>query len=302
MRKLFTEAVVRAAKAPESGQHDIWDTRHPGFGLRISYGGAKTFVLLYRQNGRKHRLTLGSWPTMTLAEAHKAARKRGGEIAEGKYFRPATGRPPRSLQHSAIWPMSISSDTPGQTKPRALWAKMFQMLKADLLPEWKDRKLAEITRRDVRNVIDAITDRGAPIHANRVRALVSKMFNFAIDRDYIEANPAYRISGRNKEIKRDRVLTFDELRRLWGALESEPARVGAAFKLLLLTAARRSEVLGMSWAELDLENGWWTVSADRAKNGLSHRVPLSPSALRLLKTLKNDTEFVFQGGPRGHSR
>jgi integrase len=298
MRKVLTEAVVRGAKPPETGQYDVWDARHPGFGLRVSYGGAKTFVLLYRQNGIKHRLTLGKWPAMSLADAHRAARKRGGEIADGKD--PAGERTAAKL--APTFGDLANEYLERHARPNKTARSVVEdirMLNADLLPEWKDRKLADITRHDVRNVLEAITDRGAPIHANRVRALVSKMFNFGIDRDYIEQNPAYRISGRNKETKRDRVLTSDELHRLWGALESESTRVGAAFKLLLLTAARRGEVLGMSWAELDLDNGWWTIAADRAKNGLSHRVPLSSSALALLHTLKNDAEFVFLGGRRG---
>ena len=303
MRKVLTEAVVRAAKAPESGQHDIWDTRHPGFGLRISYGGAKTFVLLYRQNGRKHRLTLGKWPAMTLAEAHKAARKRGGEIADGKDPAAERAQIKAAETFGELADLYLERHAAVHKRPRSILEDR-QMLKADLLPAWKDRKLADIRRKDVIDLLDRIVARGALIHANRVRALISSMFNFGVGRDLVEFNPAHLVKRPAPEHSRDRVLSEDELRRLWRALELQPAKVSAAFKLLLLTAGRRSEVLGMRWSEVDLEGGWWVLPAERSKNKLAHRVPLVPSAIALLRSLRNagsESEVVFRGGRLGQS-
>jgi integrase len=119
----------------------------------------------------------------------------------------------------------------------------------------------------------------------------------------IESNPAYQVPRPAPERSRDRVLSDDEIRRLWLALDSEPVRIASVFKLAILTAARRSEVLGMTWAELDLDGGWWTLPAERSKNKLAHRVPLVAAALQMLRILHDgphDIEFVFRGGRRGH--
>lgn len=176
------------------------------------------------------------------------------------------------------------------------------MLALDLLPAWRDRKISKIGRRDIIAVLDAIVARGAPVQANRVQSLVSKMLNFAVGRGLLETNPAYRIPRSAQERSRDRVLSDGEIRALWLSLDAEPARVAAVFRLAILTAARRSEVLGMTWSELDLDSGWWTIPAQRSKNGLAHRIPLVPSALVVLRTLHDgphDAEFVFRGGRLG---
>jgi integrase len=174
-----------------------------------------------------------------------------------------------------------------------------------LLPVWKDRKLPEIGRRDVNALLDEIVARGAPIQANRVRALCSTIFNFAISRDLLEHNPAYKVARRARELGRERKLLDDEIRRLWSALEAEPVKVQVVFKFALLTAARRSEVLGIAWSELDLDRGWWALPRERSKGGTEHRIPLSRTAVDLLRGLEAarnpSSQFVFAGGKIGRS-
>jgi integrase len=88
-----------------------------------------------------------------------------------------------------------------------------------------------------------------------------------------------------RERPRDRVLTEDEIRAVWSALDDEHQVMAALVRLRLLTAQRGGELQGARWEEVDLISGWWTIPADRSKNGLSHRVPLSPQALRIFKEL-----------------
>jgi integrase len=98
------------------------------------------------------------------------------------------------------------------------------------------------------------------------------------------------------ERQRDRVLTEDEIRRFWAALDEEHAIIAALFRLRLLTAQRGGEILGATWAEMDLDQGWWTIPKERSKNGLAHRVPLSPAAVRILADLRKavaNSSWVF---------
>jgi len=174
---------------------------------------------------------------------------------------------------------------------------------------WGSRKVKDIQRRDVRELLDEIAAR-APIMANRTLALVRKMFTFAIEHDWLEANPCQMIKRFAPERQRDRVLSEDEVRALWKAPDSEGAIIAAVFRFRLLTAQRGGEVLGAAWDEMDLTSGWWTISAARSKNGLAHRVPLSPQALKVLKPLRSvagDSPWVFpspkkQGASIAHAQ
>ncbi len=301
MQANLTHSFVEALKPPVTGQTDCWDRKAPGFGIRVSLGGAKTWVVMYRRNGRKRRLLLGRWPGMRLADARQKARRYLGDVANGNDPAADRAQAKAAASFEELAALYLERHARLNKSPRSV-REDEQMLRADLLPAWRDRRLSEIGRKDVIALLDGIVSRSAPIHANRVRALVSKMFNFALARALTENNPAYQVPRPAPERSRDRVLTADEMRSLWGALSNEPAKVQALFKLGFLTAARRSEILGMRWDEMDFATGWWTIPTERSKNGLAHRVPLVRSALDLLSELREvtgDRDHVFPGGRVG---
>lgn len=158
-----------------------------------------------------------------------------------------------------------------------------------LVTRWGSRRLTEIKRRDVRDLLEEIAER-APIMANRTLALVRKMFNFAIEREWIESNPCHMVKRPAPERPRQRVLSEEEIRHVWNALAPEHPITAALFKLRLLTAQRGGEVHGTAWSEIDLVSRWWMIPPERSKNGLAHRVPLSPQAVRILKGLRSEAE------------
>jgi integrase len=139
--------------------------------------------------------------------------------------------------------------------------------------------------------------------ANRTLATVRKMLSFAVDQELIEHNPAARL-GRpgGAEQSRDRVLTDAEIRTLWGSFAALSAEMGAFFKLRLVTAQRGGEVSSMRWQDVDLDSGWWTIPATRAKNKLAHRVPLSATAIDIITALRTDgvkADAYVLAGARG---
>jgi integrase len=296
VKKNLTHAVVSALKPPAEGQLDVWDKRKPGFGLRISKGGTKTWLLMYRQNGRKRRYKLGRFPDMSVADARADATARLGDVARGADPAKERAQDRSEPTFADLADLYMKHHSRPKKKPRSVVADE-RMLRADLLPIWQHRRLGTIGRRDVIALIDDIVARGAPVHANRTKALISSIFNFAIGRDLLEQNPAYKVPKPTLERSRDRFLSDGEIRRLWAALETEPLKVKAAYRLALLTAARRSELLDMPWTELDLDSGWWVLPADRTKAGKTHRIPLGPTALNLLRALQvdRDSPFVFSG-------
>jgi integrase len=169
------------------------------------------------------------------------------------------------------------------------WREDERILIANVLPRWRARRARDITARDVRRLLDAIVDRGAPIQANRTFALVRRIFNWAAapDRALVPQshNPCRGLERPAFERQRERVLSAAELRAVWKALDAENAATAALFKLYLLTAQRDGELRTMAWADLDLDAGWWTIPGERSKNKRGHRVPLSPPAVDLLREL-----------------
>src|SRR5262249_2987859 len=124
------------------------------------------------------------------------------------------------------------------------------------------------------------------VQANRVLAVVRKIYRWALEHDLVETSPCFGLSAPGEEHQRDRVLNEEELRRVWKAIEAEDLLMAVMFKLRLLTVQGGGEIAAMEWREVDSEKAWWTIPAEKAKNGLAHRVPLTPAAVRLLARVR----------------
>jgi integrase len=185
---------------------------------------------------------------------------------------------------------------------RKSWKEAERELELDAIPAWGKKKAYDIKRRDVIELIESIMDRGSPVMANRTLQLVKQVFKFGVQRGIIDASPAVAIDKPAKEIRRDRVLTDDEIKAFWAGLDkavmTEDLRT--ALRLCLVTAQRRAEVAGMRRSEID--GDWWTIPKERTKNGKAHRVPLSPLAKSLIAQAGGD-DLLFPSprkrGPNG---
>lgn len=258
--------------------------------VRVFPSGQKSFQFRYHHHGITRRLTLGPYPTVSLVEAHFA------HAEAVKLLR--LGRDPAAVQLSARQ-RDTSSGTVGELaeefvqryvlRHRKHPEQIQQMLDANVLLHWRRRRAQDITPRDVTLLLDRIVDRGAPIMANRVAAVVSQMFKFGVQRGLLTASPCVALQRPGgPERSRERVLTEDEVRTVWQRLESSRTTVATqtAMRLLLITAQRRGELARARWADIDLTNALWSIPAEHAKNGRTHRVPLSRMALELLDELK----------------
>jgi integrase len=304
MAQPLTDRTLRSLIAAATHRHDMWDSTVSGFGVRLSPGGHCSFVVRYRVGGRLRRFTIGLYPRISLAGARETARDALRDAHHGKDRAAEKIEARRAETFAELATEYIeghaSKKRSGREDIRLLNGsphkkKTGKTPHVPIVKRWGSRKVKDIQRRDVRELLDDVAAR-APIMANRVLALVRKMFNFAIEHDWLEANPCYMVKQPGEEKQRDRVLSEDEVRALWKALDSEDAIIAAVFRLRLLTAQRGGEVLGATWDEMDLTAGWWTIPAARSKNGLAHRVPLSPQALKVLKSLRSvtgDSSWVF---------
>lgn len=295
-KKTFrTVRSLEAIKPPETGRDDHWDEDVSGLGLRISSSGRKTWVLMYRVRGDKRlrRATLGTYPTLPLAEAREDAK--ADLRAASKGIDPASVRK-AERQAETFGELAEDYIERYAKKHKRSWYKDRQHLDRDLLPRFKNRKAASIKRREVITLLEEIADRGAPVGANRTLEIIRRIYNWGIEQEIVEINPCQRIKKVGIETRRERVLSDDEIRAVWAAFEEETTRMRDLFRLRLLTAQRPGEVSQLRWEDVELASGWWTIPAEFSKNGLAHRVPLSKPALEILKATtghKEKSGWVF---------
>jgi integrase len=284
----LTAMAVANAKPPASGRIEYWDAALPGFGLRVTDKGAKSWTVLFRApDGQQRRVTLGKYPILPLADARDLARDVLLQVEKGidPAARKAEERRLRSDRSDRRFQLVVEEFIERHAKPNNRgWQRQDRDLRREFLPYWKNHQIASIGRRDILDVLDRISDRTSPRRANRYLALVKKLFGWCVNRGYLEASPASGIKPPGREVSRDRVLSAGELRVVWRCCEKSGWPFGDLFRLLILTAQRLGEVSAMRWPDIDLTNATWTVPGEVAKNGAANEVPLSPAAVAILKT------------------
>jgi integrase len=178
------------------------------------------------------------------------------------------------------------------------WTETDRLLRKYLIPELGSRDVRELTRRDIRDLVDGVVDQGKPVQANRVLAAVHAMLTWAVDREILDVNPAAGVKKPTREKPRERVLSDSELVKVWNAAEQLGYPAGPYIKTLILTGARRDEAREMRWCEVDLDKALWTIPGERAKNGEPHVVPLSEAMQDLLRDLPwfAGGDYVFTAG------
>jgi integrase len=276
-----------------------WDDRLKGFGVRVSPSGRKTYLIQYRNLNRgTRRFKLGVHGKLKAEKARSRAKELLGKNEGG--FDPSKERNTRRYAPTLADLARDYFEHHGPKKRASSLRNDHSMVNRYVLPHLGRKPVADVTRRDVQNLHQFM--KGTPHQANRALALLSKMFSLAIQWDWRLDNPARGIE-RYPEAPRERWLSQEELGRLFDALAAHPnQRIADAVRLLILTGARRSEVLNASWDQFDLENGAWTKPSHHTKQKRIHRIPLSAPALKILADLRvatPDSEFLFPGRSPG---
>jgi len=300
----FTERGVRSIQ-PEGERFIVWGPH--GLGLRVHPSGRKTWIYCYRFSGRARMMTLGNCPPMSpdaAREAHlKAVASRREGIDPGLAL---VDRRQANLEAPTFADLVDRFDAhylKSRVKERTR-REYLRLINRHVYPRWKNRKAREIRRRDVVGLVDDLAcDRGVPVAAARTLAAVRKCFNWAVSRELLEYSPAVGVESPDPRRMRQRSLSDEEISHLFSALHAlDPMRMGPAPRLAifftLATGARPGEVSGASWAEVNLKERFWTIPAERTKNGRQHRVPLSGFAMDVLAEAREglfETPWVFPG-------
>ena len=288
-------ATVDTLQANDRRQ-EIPDDLCTGLYLVVQPTGKKSWQVRYRHGGVHRRMTLASFPTLTLAAARVRAREVMAAASEG--------RDPAEEVKAAKAPKPEDDRDKiktliGQYDKRHLKGlKSGDVVRRELdrfvVKEWGDRDIHSITKRDVIDLLDGIADSGRVVTANRVRAYLNKFLNWAVERDILRLSPATGVKPVAKEASRDRVLTDDEIRWFWQACEAEGFPWGPLGKVLLLTGQRLNEAAQIT--EGEIRGDLWHLSADRTKNGRAHDVHLSDAVQAVLgavERIEGKPGFIF---------
>lgn len=285
-RKHLTQLFVDRLRPPAEGRLDLFDADVLGFGVRVAASGRRTYFLRARIGKQMVRM---SWPARSNLDPHGLALDAARAKAREARTRAREGDDPRGVataaRPSSFQGLATYCGTLWKATKRPATIDYYDdVLTRFILPAIGRMKLEAIKPAHVRGIHTSMAD-VAPT-ANRVHALIRAMFNLAIKNGWLASNPAVGIE-RYREEPRERYLTAGELDRLWAALARHWNQSSAnAIRLLLLTGARRGEVLGASWGEFDLDAGTWTKPGSRTKSRRSQRLPLNGAALGLLRTMK----------------
>lgn len=300
----------RTVDAAKAGPKDwfLWDDDLPGFGLKVTPAGGKTYVFQYRiaipgsaERTAAKRYTIGKHGKLTPDQARKRAKELAVLVAQGV--------DPRQQELDVIAAKEAAADAEAERariegelvfeKVAAVWLDHYEnekgrrpssvrqatlIVKRHLEPTLKGKPMPHITRADIQAVLDGIPVRQRGIRRS-IFAYASIFFGWALRRGDIPENPLACMVKPEAPKARDRVLSDEELTSIWKGTDALDAPFGSFFRLLILTGQRRSEVAGLNWLELDRSSATWIIPADRAKNDVAHLVPLTDSTIAELDAI-----------------
>jgi integrase len=286
----------------ELGKRDqlFFDDEQTGLAVRVMASGSKSFLAQFRANGQKRRVPLGSCSAISLAEARKAVRSIMGDAAGGidaaDARRAAKAKAARdTLTLAALieqWrDLHLSSRRPSYA------AEAVRVLRI-AFARHLTRPAAEVSRGDVVAVLNRYSRAGKVALAGATTRYGRACYQWGLKRGALQTNPFANVPT-TRSVKRDRVLTDDEIRSVWTATAGQSA-FNSIVRTLILTGQRREEVAGMAWDEIDTDLLTWTIAPNRAKNGVCHDVPLSETTQALLRsTLRRQGNGLVFPGQRG---
>ncbi len=294
----FTKIAIDALPFPVKGRTYHRDSKVHGLAVGVGETGRKSFIFYRKIGGVPERIPLGKYPDLSIEQARGKASDLNSAIANG--INPAQIK--RGLKAELTFSELFSGYLERHSKPnKKTWTEDKSKYDTYLAKPLGNKKLSEVDRASIATIHSNITRAGHAVTANRVKALVSSIFGWAISVGLWQINPAIGIK-QNREYSRDRFLQGDELPRFFQALaEEENDTIRDYLVTSLLTGARRSNVLSMQWSDISFDRAEWRIK--ETKNKTPQTVTLSPEVITILQNRKPSTpaKFVFPGeGKSGH--
>jgi integrase len=298
-KRVLTELTVQKTN-PEASAFNIWDLKAPGLVLRVQPSGVRALKFVYSFHSRPRWYHIGLVP---LSDARRIAAKFRLAVAEGKD--PVAER--KAERGSGTFAELATRYVEFAKKKNKSWQQADYLVRKHLLPRWGKLGAKNITRGDVRQVMESIA---APIVGNQTLAAASAIFSWGIKHEIVSVNPC-KLVDRHPTKDRERVLSDAEIQQFWAAFDSAGLMASSALKVLLLLGQRPGEVCRMRLEHI--KDGWWEMPGEPVaalgwpgtKNKQTHRVWLAQAVRDIIAELSDDatTGFVFtnsRGKPIDH--
>jgi integrase len=331
--KLTKTVVDRAAHDGNGNQTLFQDTALPGFGLRVTSAGVKSYIIEYRKGGRKRRVTIGRHGRLTADEARELAKNElysvsAGEDPAERRQREREGDTLADVAARYLDDLQARAEAGARRGRLSGWESALQLWNRHVPAAMKARKLADVSVDDVRRLHRKLADAGKAPTADHLRTVLHSILERAVTEGLIGTNPAAAIKRYSKPSKRRRALALDELAALGGVLDGieatgrlagtgiDPA-AALTLRLLALTGMRKSELLGhhtkarrgpregLRWSDVDLDGGTYTLEAvgggSGGKGGAPRVLPLGAATVELLRSVRPedvDPEAPVVASPR----
>jgi integrase len=291
--------VERLALPPGNAEIFHFDARRTGLSVRITAGGARSWVAWFTAGGKRGKISLGAVDSFDLEEARRRAGEQIDKARRGLHpgleRRRAREAAAAALTLGQIVKDYLDKHAARRQRPRTL-IETKRALEEHAKPLHR-LPIGAVSRRDASTLLLKLTSTSGPVAANRTRAHLSALFSWAMQAGLAEHNPTIG-TVRHREASRERVHAPDELRAIWSAAAGDAAHARIV-RLLVLLGARKSEVGGLMWSELDLEQGIWLMPGSRSKNGRPHEWPLPAQAIEILAGIDRQPNRPYPFGRHG---
>jgi integrase len=283
----ITARTVAGLELPRGKNDAIYfDDDMAGFGLRLRVSGQqvrRSWVAQYRSFGRTRRVLLGSAEILGAEQARAAAKKVLARVVLGHDPQAEKAIRRQKDTHNLKGVVGDYLAFKQKTVRPRTYAEIVRYLTGHFFKPLHNAPIDQIARRDVAVHLTKITTESGSITASRARIALNGFYAWAMGQGLAESNPVIGTTRSQEARPRDRVLSDLELAAIWNACDD--GAFGKVIKLLVLTGARRAEVGGMRWSEIDFERGTWVIPAERTKNGRQHTLPLTPLAASIIQSV-----------------
>jgi integrase len=284
--QLLTHRTIETLR-PADAPYRVPDQRCKGLAVRVAPSGVKTWDLAYRIRGtaKMRRLSLGRTSDIGLEQARERANELTSAARSGRDLIGEEGEARDAAASRITVEKLIDLYLRRRVVGRLRTAKAIESRLRRTLAPIRQRYAADISRRDIRALLDSIADRGQGREAEKRRQVCTAMFRWALSQDIVETDPTAGLTPYDRGAPRDRVLTLEEIELVWKWLESDALSLEAAdiLKLELLIGARCGEISGLRAEEIDRQKWTWTLPSSRSKNGRQRVTPIVGLAREMLE-------------------
>lgn len=277
-RTTLSDRLVMHLEPPDSGQVTYWDQRTPGFGVRVSHGGSKSFVVVYGPN--RTRKTIGRYPAVSLKQARDQAKKLVAEFTLGL-----------DQKRSITWKEArkrFLEDCETKNKPNTV---SYYRKRLDAHFKLGNRKLSDINRQDIQNRIRNIKTSSSEQHHAFVA--IRTIMNWAVREEYLENTPVGNVKGYKPAKARERVLSKAELKEVFQQATRSPYPYGNIVQFIILTGLRRTECSLLMWDWIDLIERQIIIPSEVTKNGKTHILPIGDLLREAIQRTPKMNEYLF---------